>query len=129
MKTLATFLIGTALAVIGSAASAKVSGEEQLARLLEGRVVAGEPSRCISAIRGRDVRVIDRVGIVYDAGETVWVARATNPESLRDRDILVVDRFSATSLCRDDIKRTVDRTDGFLKSVVFVEDFVPYRRG
>jgi hypothetical protein len=129
MKTIATLIAGTALALTGSAALAKApSGEERLAHMLEGRT-AGQPMRCISEFsRGRDVQVIDRVGVVYDAGDTIWVARAQDPEALRDRDILVVDRMNGSQLCRDDIKRTIDRYEGNLKSVVFVTDFVPYRR-
>jgi hypothetical protein len=130
MKLIATLIAGTALALTGSSALAKApSGEERLAHMLEGRI-AGQPMRCISEFsRGRDVQVIDRVGVVYDAGDTIWVARAHDPDALRDRDILVVDRMSGGQLCRDDIKRTIDRYEGNLKSVVFVSDFVPYRRG
>lgn len=131
MKTIASILAGAALILSGTQAFARSgpSGEERLARMLAGRV-AGQPMRCISEFsRGRDVQVIDRVGVVYDAGDTVWVARAIDPESLRDRDILIIERMGGGSLCRDDVKRTVDRTAGMLKSVVFLSDFVPYRRG
>jgi hypothetical protein len=130
MKAIATILAAAALALTGSAAVARTgpTGEEKLARMLEGRV-AGQPQRCIADYHGRDVQVLDRVGVVYKDGDTVWVARVDDPESLRDRDILIVDRLSGASLCRDDLKRTVDRTEGFLKSVVFFDDFVPYRRG
>ena len=129
MKTLASILACTALVLGGTTALARSgpTGEERLAHMLEGRV-AGQPMRCINDFHGKDVQVIDRVGVVYDAGNTLWVARASDPESLRDRDILIVERLSGATLCRDDIKRTIDRVDGSLRSVVFVSDFVPYRR-
>ena len=129
MKTIATLIAGTALALMGSAALAKgPSGEERLATMLEGRV-AGQPAACINDMHAsKDVQVLDRVGLVYKAGNTIWVARATDPESIRDRDVLVVDRFSG-QLCRTDHMRMIDRFDGSLRSVVFLDGFVPYRRG
>ncbi|MEO6041984.1 MAG: hypothetical protein ABIP41_08790 [Croceibacterium sp.] len=128
MMRVATLIALGALALTGSAGLARApSGEQRLARMLEGRV-AGRPMRCINAFHGRDVQVIDRVGIVYDDGKTVWVARADDPDSVRDRDILIVERMSGSNLCRDDVKRTVDRSEGFLRSVVFLGDFVPYTR-
>lgn len=127
MKTLAMILAGAGLALAGSAAQAgRPSGEETLARLLDGRV-PGQPVRCIAAWRGRDLRVIDRVGVVYDAGNTIYVARARDPQSLRDDDILVSQRYGS-QFCRDDQMHTVERYTGVLRSVVFLDDFVPYTR-
>lgn len=127
MKTLATILAGAALALTASAAGARrPSGEETLARLLEGRV-PGQPVRCINVFRSNQLRVIDRVGVVYDAGSTIYLARARDPESLRDDDVLVTSRFGS-DLCRDDQMHTVERYSGALKSVVFLDDFVPYKR-
>lgn len=129
MKMIATLIAGTVLALTGSAALAKApSGEERLATMLAGRV-AGRPATCINDMHAsKDVQVLDRVGLVFKAGDTIWVGRAIDPESIRDRDILVVDRFGG-QLCRTDHMRTVDRFDGSLRSVVFVDGFVPYRRG
>jgi hypothetical protein len=129
MKSLPLILASAALALGGSAALARHApdGEAKLAKMLEGRV-AGKPVRCISTYRSQDIQVIDRVGLVYDAGRTIYVARAAHPESLRDSDVLIVERFNGASLCREDVRRTVDRTDGFMRSVVFLEDFVPYTK-
>jgi hypothetical protein len=52
--------------------------EAKLARMLEGRT-AGEPVSCISALAATRIEVIEHVGIVYDAGSTIYVARPTNP--------------------------------------------------
>jgi hypothetical protein len=48
--------------------------------MLEGRT-AGEPVSCISALRSNRIEVIEHVGIVYDAGATIYVARPSNPDS------------------------------------------------
>lgn len=131
MKIFATILAGTALALSG-AASAETTlerGEAKLARMLEGRVVAGEPERCISAVRSNRIEVIDQVGLVYDAGETIYVARVQHPDSLRRTDALVIDRMSSGTLCSDEPNRTIDRYNGHVTGVVFLTDFVPYRRG
>ena len=128
MKTLATILAGAALVLGGTAVSAKSAEENEakLARMLEGRT-AGEPVNCISALRSDRMEVIEHVGIVYDAGRTIYVARPTNPESLGRNDIIVIDRYGA-QLCDTDIIRTVDRYQGFTTGAVFLEDFVPYTK-
>ena len=130
MKTLAAILAATALTLTGAAASAATTaekGEARLARMLEGRT-AGEPVGCITTMRNNDLQVIDEVGLVYDAGETVYVARPADPRMLRRTDTLVIDRFSPSRLCVDEPIRTVDRHGGYFTGVVFLQDFVPYTR-
>ena len=127
MKSFVLIVAASTLAVAGSSAQAsRPTGEQTLARLLAGRV-AGKPVRCVPAFNGRDLRVIDRVGVVYDAGRTIYVARARDPDSLRDDDVLISHRFGS-DYCRDDQMHTVERYSGALKSVVFLDDFVPYTR-
>ena len=128
MKTLATILAGAALVLGGTAVSAKSAEENEakLARMLEGRT-AGEPVNCISALNSNRIEVIEHVGIVYDAGSTIYVARPTNPESLGRNDIIVIDRYGG-QLCDTDIIRTVDRYQGFTTGAVFLDDFVPYTK-
>lgn len=130
MNKLALILAGAALALTGGAASAKQSlaerGEARLARMLEGRT-PGEPVTCISAMRSNDIRVIEHVGIVYDAGSTIYVARITDPKMLDAWEVPVIERFGS-QLCSTDIIRTVDRSSGFFTGAVFLSDFVPYRR-
>lgn len=127
MKTLATILACAAMLSSGPAFAKGPDGETKLAQMIEGRV-AGQPMRCIAVFRDNGLKVIDRVGVAYEAGDTIWVARAANPETVRDRDVLIVDRTSGGQLCRDDVRRTIDPYQGALKSVVFLEDFVPYTR-
>ena len=130
MTKLAALLAGAALALTGTAASAATTaekGEARLARMLEGRT-AGEPVGCITTLRSSTLQVIDEVGLVYDAGETFYVARPTDPRMLRRTDALVMERFSPSRLCVDEPIRTVDRHGGYFTGVVFLQDFVPYTR-
>lgn len=131
MKIFATILAGTALALAGAtAASAETRAEKseaKLARMLEGRT-AGEPVSCINTLsRSEDLEVFEYVGLVYDSGDTIYVARPTHPNDLSSRDIVVIDRFSS-QLCKSDIIRTVDQSGNFT-GVVMLSDFVPYRKG
>ena len=129
MKTLATILAGAALALAGTTPALAKSAEEneaKLARMLEGRT-AGEPVSCISALRSNRIEVIEHVGIVYDAGSTIYVARPTDPRQLGRDDIVVIDRFGG-QLCANDVIRTIDRYQGYTTGAVFLEDFVPYTK-
>lgn len=131
MKTLATLFAGAALALTASgpafAETRAEKSEARLAKLLEGRT-AGEPVSCINTLRSStDLQVMDYIGVVYDAGDTVYVARATDPRSLGWDDVVVIERFGS-QLCKQDVVRTIDRTNGFTTGVVFLQDFVPYTR-
>ena len=130
MKPVATIIAATALA-LGSSATAAPSaaekGEARLAEMLEGRV-AGEPVRCITTHRNDSPQIIDRVGLVHRDGKTIYVARPAHPQSLDNRDILVIDRFSSSRLCATDHMRMIDRTGGFLTGIVFLKEFVPYTK-
>lgn len=130
MKTIATILAGTALALSAVApASAETiteRGEARLAKMIEGHT-AGEPVSCISAMNSNRIKVIEHVGLVYDAGDTIYVARSTDPKALGPWDVPVIERFGS-QLCKTDIIRTVDRSSGFFTGVVFLNDFVPYTK-
>lgn len=118
----ATLLSGPAL----QARAPKLTGEEKLAKLLEGRV-AGEPVSCISLFDSRDTKVIDRTAIVYDAGRTIYVNRPRDARSL-DSDDIMVTKPTGSQLCRMDIVQMRDRTSFFYSGFVGLEDFVPYRK-
>lgn len=129
MNTLTTILSGAALVLTGATAVSARSAEEneaKLARMLEGRT-AGEPVSCISALRSNRIEVIEHVGIVYDAGNTIYVARPTDRRQLGRDDIVVIDRFGG-QLCHNDVIRTVDRYHGHTTGAVFLEEFVPYTK-
>ena len=102
-------------------------GEAKLAKLLEGRV-AGEPERCINTFGSRSINQIDGTALTYKSGDTVWVNYTRNPERIDDHDIMVIRRFSGSTLCRTDQVRMVDRFSGMLTGVVFLDEFVPYTK-
>lgn len=129
MKTFAMILAGAALAVTGASVSAETlaeKGEKRLAEMLEGRT-AGTPVSCISTPRSNRLDVIENVGVVYDAGDTIYVSRPADPKSLGRSDVLVIERFGS-QLCKQDVIRTIDRYAGFVTGVVMLSDFVPYKK-
>ena len=128
MKKIAVGLAATlALSACMTNSAQNTEGETRLARLIEGRI-AGEPMRCLNGVRSDRVQVIDGIGLVYDAGDTIYVARAADPRELRRTDALVLDRLSTGRLCTDDVRFTIDRNQGNVTGPVFLSDFVPYRR-
>lgn len=129
MKTLALILAGTAMALTGTTASAETRAEKneaRLAKMLEGRT-AGEPVKCISTFGSHGLRVMDHIGLVYDSGDTIYVARARHPDRLDSWDVPVIERFGS-QLCSNDIMRTVDRSSGHITGALFLDDFVPYTK-
>lgn len=123
-------LAAAAIATLASAgalhAADKPTGEEQLAKILEGRV-AGEPVSCIDTGMTRQMRIIDKTAIVYDAGSVIYVNRPSNPSVLDSDDILVT-KQNGRQLCRLDIANMADRTGMWQRGSVSLGDFVPYRR-
>lgn len=128
MRKLALILAAGAVLLGGSAAVAreKLSGEQQLAKLLDGRV-AGKPIDCISLFESHDQRVIDKTAIVYGSGRTIYVNRPTNADSLNDDDILVSD-IHAGQVCDLDVIRLHDRAGFWLTGFVGLRQFVPYTK-
>jgi hypothetical protein len=102
------------------------TGQQQLDRLLEGRV-AGKPVSCLPAFANDQVRIIDRTALVYGSGSTIYVNRPRDPSNLDDDDILVSRRFG-NQVCKLDMVRLHDRGTQTFSGFVNLEDFVPYRR-
>jgi hypothetical protein len=127
VKRFAIALAAAATLVSAPLGAARPSGEERLAKLLEGRV-AGTPKSCISTPGHNNMMVLDKTAIVYRAGGKVWVNRTANPQDIDDDDILLVRRFSGSSLCRQDTITLADRQTGMFSGVLFLEDFVPYEK-
>lgn len=125
---LATAALGLLAAPVQAEEPAgKTRGETELAKLLEGRV-AGEPKRCIRTLGARPLNQIDGTAITYREGNTIWVNYTRNPESIDDDDIMVIKRFGGSSLCRTDHIDLISRTGGFYTGVIFLDEFVPYKR-
>ena len=109
------------------AAREPVDREAELARALGNRV-AGEPVDCIDLHRVRSSRVIDDTAILYEVGSTIYVNRPNaGAESLNRWDTLVT-RTPSTRLCSIDTVRVVDLTSNMMTGIVFLGEFVPYRR-
>jgi hypothetical protein len=127
-KTVLALAAGAAL-LTGAAVEAKpkLTGEERLAKILDGRV-AGEPVNCISLFDSRTQQVIDKTAIVYGNGSTIYVNRPSNARDLDDDDVLVSDIRGSSQICNVDIVRLHDRSGGWYRGFVGLEQFVPYRR-
>lgn len=128
MRKLAFLLAGAAALIAGPALQARdhPSGEQKLARLLDGRV-AGRPVSCLSQFDTQDMQVIDHTALVYRVGKTLYVNRPSNADQLNSDDILVTELHTG-QLCRLDIGKLHDRSTGMFTGFVGFENFVPYRR-
>lgn len=134
MKALVTTIAALGFAVTPAMAdeqdgeAEQTKGQKELAELLEGRV-AGEPERCINTFGSGSLTIIDETALVYKKGKTVWVNYTKHPKSLDDDDYLVIKKYgSASQLCRLDNVTTRDRFGNFFSGVIFLEDFIPYRK-
>lgn len=106
---------------------AMTKGEARLAKLLEGRV-PGEPRDCINTFGSGNLTQIDKTALVYRSGDTVWVNYTRMPHAIDDDDYLVINKFSASQLCRTDQITTHDRYGNFFSGVIMLDEFIPYRR-
>jgi hypothetical protein len=126
MRKLITLIAGSLL-LGGAAQAAPRDGEAELARAIEGRV-AGEPVHCIDLHRVRNSRIINNTAIVYDTGSIVYVNRPENGASELNQWDTMVTRTPSTQLCNIDTITMVDPGSRSFSGVVFLGDFVPYRR-
>ncbi len=129
MRHLIPALLAAAAIAAAPAATAreKLAPEDQLAKLLEGRV-AGEPQDCISLSTARSSQIIEKTAIVYKVGSTYWVNRPKGgAESLDDDDILVT-KTTGSQLCSIDAVELRDRTSHMYAGFVSLGQFVPYKR-
>ncbi len=128
MRKIALILAATAALATGGALQAreKLTGEQQLAKLLEGRE-AGQPVSCIPISSTREARIIDKTAIVYDWGNVIYVNRPRDATDLDDDDIMVTN-IHGSQLCSVDVVRMHDRSSFFYSGFVGLGEFVPYRR-
>jgi hypothetical protein len=125
----ALLILAAASALIAPAATQakpKLTPQQQLDKLLEGRV-AGKPVSCISQFDTRDMQVIDKTAIVYSSGNVIYVNKTNDAERLDSDDILVT-RLNGSELCSVDVIQLHDRSGGFWRGFVGLDKFVPYRR-
>ena len=126
-KHLATLAIVAAAAGLVAAPleAARLSGEERLAKLLDGRS-AGAPKSCITTHASHSLIILDKTAIVYKQGKRVWVNRTAHPQDIDEDDILIIRKFGGSGLCRTDSITLADRSTGMFTGVIFLTDFVPY---
>ena len=120
---------GVLMLAVGGAADARprLTGEEQLAKLLEGRV-AGEPVNCISMPNVQSSRVIDKTAIVYGSGSTIYVQRPRSGAETLDSDDILVTQLTTSQLCSIDTVQLRDRNGYFWRGFVGLDKFVPYTK-
>ncbi|WP_298164306.1 hypothetical protein [Novosphingobium sp.] len=118
-----------ALLLAGAAADARprLTGEEQLAKLLDGRV-AGKPVNCINLPNVQSSRVIDKTAIVYGSGSTLYVQRPKSGASSLNSDDILVTQLVSSQLCNIDVVQLRDRNGLFWRGFVSLDQFVPYSR-
>jgi hypothetical protein len=117
------------LAISGAASAGdRLTGEAELAKLLEGRV-AERPVSCIRDYPSGHTRAIDGTALVFGTGSVIYVNRTRDPRSIDEDNALVI-RKSGTGaqLCNSDIVTTINSGSHFYTGNVFLTDFVPYRR-
>lgn len=126
-KILSVILAGAVLAA-APAQAASPDREAQLERALAGRV-AGEPVNCINLRNATQTTVIDETAILYRIGSTIYVNRPrSGAESLDRHDTMVNRLYGGSRLCSIDTVRMVDLRSGIMTGLVFLGEFVPYRR-
>lgn len=128
MRAALLSLLPLALVATAGDTSPRQTGEERLAKMLEGRV-AGAPVDCVRTLPNTDMTVIDGTAIVIKRGSTLYVNRTSDPQSLDDGDGLLLKRFGdGGQLCSIDTMTKFDRVSHFYTGNVFLSEFVPYTK-
>ena len=127
MRKLLPLIAGSLLLGGAAMAATPVDREAELAEALDGRV-AGDPVDCIDTHRIRTTRIINDTAIIYDAGLTMYVNRPrAGADSLNRWDTMVT-RLHQPRLCSIDTIEMIDPNSRILSGIVFLGEFVPYRR-
>ena len=123
-----TAVAALATAPAATAQPARERGEAKLERLLEGRV-PGRPQSCINLRPHQSSTIVSRTAIVYEGpGDIIYVNRPrSGADALTDFNVMV-SRRPTQRLCRIDTIRMFDPASRALAGVVFLGDFVPYRK-
>ncbi|MGF7153776.1 hypothetical protein [Novosphingobium gossypii] len=123
----ATLAVASLLAMPAADARTRLTGEQQLSKMLDGRE-AGKPVSCIPYSQTQNATVIDKTAIVYRVGGTLYVNRPVNADRLDDDDVMVTKLYTS-QLCRLDTVQLHDRTANFMwNGFVGLQDFVPYKK-
>lgn len=125
MRNLVYILLAASL-VAAPAAAVRRTPEEQLAKLLDGRV-AGKPVSCINlGLTGSDSVKIPGLAMAYRQGSAWYVNRFNDDcKQLRD-DTILVTRTPGAQLCRGDSAELVSPPSRIPVGACIFADFVPY---
>jgi hypothetical protein len=128
MRKLVTSIAAAMTLISAPASAANPRGEAELERALAGRD-AGAPVRCINLRGSTQSQVIDRTAIIFRVGNTLDVNRPrAGAESLNRSDTLINRLYGGSQLCSIDTMRQVDLYSGAMTGLIFLGEFVPYRR-
>lgn len=127
MRTAFLFALPALLVAMPAQAAAPLAPGQKLDRALEGRV-AGEPVDCINLRRVRSTEVIDDTAILYEIGDTIYLNRPEAGRQSLNRWNAQLTRTHSSQLCSIDVVHMVDPHSGFQTGLVFLGEFVPYRR-
>ena len=125
-RLIAAMIGGLALAAHPAIAREKLTGEQQLAKMVAGRV-AGKPVDCLPVTETGTMTVIDKTAIVYGWGDIIYVNRPTDADNLSSDDVLI-DYPTDDQLCSIDTVQLRDRYTHTYDGFIGLRRFVPYRR-
>jgi hypothetical protein len=102
--------------------------EAKLAKMLEGRT-AGAPTECISRYPSMSSTTIERTGIVYQVGNTLYVSRFERGCPELDSFRVLVIKTPSNQLCRGDVADVVETppSASWVGSCTFGK-FTPYAK-
>jgi hypothetical protein len=127
MRKIIPLMAGALLLGAATAQAERPDREAELARALEG-LEAGEPVDCIDTYRIQSSRIIQDTAIIYDLGPVTYVNRPrAGAESLNRWDAMLT-RLPFARLCSIDTVQMIDTSTQMQTGVVFLGEFVPYRR-
>lgn len=123
------FLLGAATMMLATplAAAPRLTPQQELDKMLAGRV-AGKPVNCIDPRTNSETRIIDKTAIVYGSGRTIYVQRPNGASWLTGDPILVTVLRGTGQLCRIDVVQLHDRSGGWNRGWVGLNEFVPYTK-
>jgi len=123
----AASLVLAPLAASAMARAPRLTAQQELDKMLAGRV-AGKPVACIDPRFNSETRIIEKTAIVYGSGRTIYVQRPNGAEWLTGDPIMVTVLRGTGELCRIDVVRLHDRSGGWSRGWVGLNDFVPYTK-
>ncbi|WP_298280412.1 MULTISPECIES: hypothetical protein [Alphaproteobacteria] len=122
-----TAIAAAVVLALPSAASARLTPDAELDKLLAGRV-AGKPVECLSLPNVTGNTIVEGRAIVYRVGTRLYVNVPPDGARQLHRDDIIVTRTFGTNLCRRDVIRLLDRTSTIPHGFVSLGRVVPYTK-